>query len=71
MIYMDLSDLKPKTRYEWFKLILDIIILIVFVIMIFMNSYSYAEGYKIGYQNCIINMTSPSDTTKINITLPK
>jgi uncharacterized membrane protein (DUF485 family) len=49
---MRLKDLKPKTRYELFKLILNITILIVFLVFIFLHSYSFREGFYRALELC-------------------
>jgi hypothetical protein len=46
------SDLKPKTTYEWFKFILDLIVLLVFLYMIYINTMSYTQGFNDCLKNC-------------------
>ena len=48
----DLKEFLPKTKREWLKFILDIIVAILFIIMIYCNSYSYRQGYLEGASAC-------------------
>lgn len=47
---MDLKDFLPKTRREWAKWILDIVVGILFILMIYYNILSYREGFEAGVQ---------------------
>lgn len=65
---MEISDLKPKTKYEWFKLLIDIVLLVFFILSIYYNSLSYRQGFEDGLRACFINTTTPKPTE--NFTIP-
>jgi len=47
---MEVKEFLPRTKREWLKFILDIIVAILFIIMIYCNSYSYRQGFYQGVE---------------------
>jgi hypothetical protein len=56
---MNIKDFLPQNKKEWLKFCLDIIILIVFLIFVFLHSYSYREGFNKALEICKNNCFCP------------
>jgi len=65
---ISLKDLYPPNRYELFKLLIDVVLLIFFILSIYFNSLSYRQGFEDGLRACFINATTPKPTE--NFTIP-
>ena len=61
-----LHDLKPKSRREWIKFFVNLLIVIFFIYVLWYASFSFREGYDTGMAKCMgshaanwtINMTN-------------
>jgi len=61
-----IEELKPKTRREWIKLAIDVVIMALFIAAIAINAESFNLGFQFGKQYCMahtpINFTFPNVT---------
>lgn len=56
--YFKGSHLIPKGKREWFKLAIDIVFLIFFIVMVTSMGFFYNDGYKVGYSVCKNELTT-------------